>query len=176
LINDLATIPVNFIVTLDDYHVIDSELVHHGVTYLLKRLPEQMHLVIATRGDPPVPLSRFRGRGMMQEIRTDDLRFNRVEAAGLVGLLKAPPLAETDIAALTERTKGWAVGLKMALLSMSWQKDIAGFIKSLTGSQRYVMDYLMDEVLKQQTPETVDFLLQTSILERLKDAKHMSFS
>jgi LuxR family maltose regulon positive regulatory protein len=167
LINEVSGIPGNFIAVLDDYHLIESQHIHDGITYLLEHMPVQMNLVIATRADPPLPLAHFRGKGMMQEIRTDDLRFNPEDAASLMKELKTPELSPQDIASLNERTEGWAVGLKMAALSLMEQKDIPGFIKAFTGSQRYVMDYLLEEVLQKQTSEIRDFLLQTSVLERL---------
>ncbi len=125
-----------------------------------------MHLVIATRKDPPLPLAYFRGRGTMLEIRADDLRFTIEEAASLLRELNAPALSSEDVKALNTRAEGWVVGLKMAVLSIWSEKDIAGFIASFTGSQRYIMDYLIEEVLKKQPEEVQDFLLKTSVLER----------
>ena len=167
LINDLSGITGDFMVVLDDYHLIESQQIHDGITYLLEHLPSQMHLVIASRADPPLPLAHFRGKGMMLEIRTDDLRFTLDDAASLFKELKTPTLAIEDIITLNDHTEGWVVGLKMAALSMRGQKDIPGFIASFTGNQRYVMDYLMEEVLQKQTQEVRDFLLKTSVLERL---------
>jgi LuxR family maltose regulon positive regulatory protein len=167
LINELSVVKGDFVIVLDDYHVIGSQQIHDGITYLIERLPDRVHLVIATRADPPLPLARFRGKGMMLEIRTDDLRFTRDDAASLLKELKIPGLSARDVAALNERTEGWVVGLKMAALSMRGQKDIPGFIAAFTGSQRYIMDYLMEEVLRKQSPEWRDFLMKTSVLERL---------
>jgi LuxR family maltose regulon positive regulatory protein len=167
LINDLAGILGDFMVVLDDYHLIESQKIYDGIIYLLDHLPSQMHLVIASRVDPPLPLARFRGKEMMLEIRTDDLRFNLDEVIKLLSELTIPELSSEDIAALYERTEGWVVGLKMAALSMSGQKDIPGFIAAFTGSQRYVMDYLMEEVMQKQTLEIRNFLMKTSVLERL---------
>ena len=126
-----------------------------------------MHLIIATRVDPEIPLPRFRGRGAMLEIGADDLRFTLDEAAALLQGLQGTALSPEDVSALNERTEGWAVGLKMAALSLRGQKDIRGFLASFTGSQRYIMDYLIEEVLRRKTPEIRDFLMKTSILERL---------
>jgi LuxR family maltose regulon positive regulatory protein len=167
LINEISVIKGDFIIVLDDYHLIDSQQIHDGIIYLLEHLPVQVHLVIATRADPPLPLARFRGKGMMLEIRTNDLRFNKDDAANLLKELKAPQISAKDIAALNERTEGWVVGLKMAALSIRGQQDIPGFIAAFTGSQRYIMDYLMEEVLQRQTQEVNDFLVKTSVLERL---------
>lgn len=151
LINELSGIASDFIIVLDDYHLVESQQVHNSITYLLEHQPEQMHLVIAARADPPLPLARFRGREMVLEMRTDDLRFTLDEVNRLLNELKAPELASEDVAELNGRTEGWVVGLKMAALSMKGQKDIPGFIADFAGSQRYVMDYLMEEVLQKQT-------------------------
>ena len=167
LINDLTSIPADFVVVLDDYHLIKSHQIHDGITYLLEHMLAEMHLVIATRADLPLPLARFRGKGMMLEIRTDDLRFNLDDATSLLREMKTVELSAEDVTALNERTEGWAVGLKMAALSLRQQEDIPGFLASFTGSQRYVMDYLMEEVLQKQTEEIRDFLLKTSVLNRL---------
>jgi LuxR family maltose regulon positive regulatory protein len=167
LINDLAATPGNVIIVLDDYQLIDSQQIHGGITYLLEHMPLQIHLVIATRADPPLTLARFRGRGAMFEMGADDLRFSLGETASLLKEMNAPELSSENIKALNDRAEGWVVGLKMAALSMSGQKDIPGFIAAFTGSQRYVMDYLMEEVLQKLTLEIRDFLLKTSVLERL---------
>ena len=167
LINDLAGIQGDFIIVLDDYHLIESQQVHEGITYLLEHMPVQMLLVIASRADPPLPLARSRGKGTILEIGADDLRFNLEDAASLLKELKVPGLSDEDVSALNTRTEGWAVGLKMAALSISEQKDIPAFISAFTGSQRYVMDYLLEEVLQKQTQEVRDFLMKTSVLERL---------
>jgi len=167
LINDLSRVKGDSVVVLDDYHLIESQQIHDGITYLIEHMPAQLHLVIAARADAPLPLARFRGKGTMLEIRTDDLRFTLDDAANLLKELKAPGLSAEDIAALNERTEGWVVGLKMAALSIRVQKDVPGFIAAFTGSQRYVMDYLMEEVLQKQSHQVCDFLMKTSVLERL---------
>jgi len=141
--------------------------VHKGVTFLLEHLPPRMHLVIATRTAPPLPLSGFRGRRMMLEIGVNDLRFTTEEAGALLKDLQSHALSPEEVSAINERAEGWAVGLTMAALSMSEEKDVRGFISRFTGSQRWVMDYLADEVLKRQSDEMQDFLLKTSVLERL---------
>ncbi len=167
LINDVSNVPDDFAVVLDDYHLISSEAVHSGVAFLLDHLPPHMHLVLATRFDPPLPLARLRARGFMQEVGADDLRFTLDEAARLVNPMLQTPLSTEDVGSLNARTEGWAVGLKMAALSMRGQKDVRNLLASFTGSQRYVMDYLVEEVLKQQSTVVREFLLTTSILEKL---------
>ncbi len=167
LINDIDSIPGDFVLVLDDYHFIQSQQVNQGLTFFVEHIPPGMHLVIATRVDPPLPLNRYRGRGTLLEVGADDLRFTREEAARLVVELGAPALSSDDIEALNARTEGWVVGLKMAVLSMRGEKDVSAFIFDFTGSQRYIMDYLVEEVLEQQPVEIRNFLLQTSVLERL---------
>ncbi len=167
LINDLQGTKGDVAIILDDYHLIETQQIHDGIVYLIEHQPAQVHLVIAARADPPLPLARFRGKGTMLEIRTDDLRFTQDDAAGLLRELETPEVSNRDIAALTERTEGWVVGLKMAALSMKGRKDIPAFIASFTGSQRFVMDYLMAEVLQKQSQELREFLMKTSVLERL---------
>ena len=167
LINDLSDTLDDFAVVLDDYHLMKAEAIQLGITFLLDHLPPKMHLVIATRTDPPLPLAHFRGRGTMLEIGADDLRFTFEEAAALLKEMLNVELAAEDVSALNDHTEGWAVGLKMAALSMSREKNVPRFISTFTGSQRYVMDYLIEEVLKQQSEEVKDFLLKTSVLERL---------
>jgi LuxR family maltose regulon positive regulatory protein len=167
MINDLTGIKQDFLLVLDDYHFIQSESVHSGVNFLLEHLPPRLHLVIATRADPPLPLAHFRGKGTMLEIGADDLRFTSEEAFSLLRELGAPVLSPENVKTLNDKAEGWAVGLKMAILSLRGEKDIPGFISGFTGTQRYIMDYLIEEVLQRQTPEVRDFLLKTSVLDRL---------
>ncbi len=167
LINDLSKAPGKLAIILDDYHLIRSQQIHDGIAYFIEHLPSHIRLVIAARADPPLQLAHFRGKGMLLEVRTDDLRFSLDDAASLLKEMKASELSDTDIAALNERTEGWAIGLKMAALSMKGQNDVPGFINAFTGSQRYIMDYLMEEVLQKQTQELKEFLLKTSVLDRL---------
>ena len=167
LINDLSGIKQDSLLILDDYHFIQSEPVHSGINFLLEHLTPRLHLVIATRADPPLPLAHFRGKGTILEIGADDLRFTAEETVALLTSLGAPALSSGDIEALNARAEGWVVGLKMAMLSMRGEKDIPGFISGFTGTQRYIMDYLIEEVLQRQSPELRDFLLKTSVLERL---------
>jgi LuxR family maltose regulon positive regulatory protein len=167
LINEITTIPDNFILVLDDYHVIDSLPVNEALTFLIEHQPPQMHLLIATREDPPLPLSRLRVRGQLTELRADDLRFTPSEAADFLNLMMGLNLEDADIAALEARTEGWIAGLQLAAISMQGRSDTAGFIKSFTGSHRFVLDYLAGEVLQQQPESVQAFLLRTSILDRL---------
>lgn len=167
LANDLVGLSEDLVLALDDFQFVTSPELHDGVTFLLDHLPPRVHLLIATRADPPLPLARLRGRGQLLEIGADDLRFTVEEAAGLLRELSGGDLAAEHVAALTERTEGWAVGLKMAALSMGQRQDVSGFVKSFAGSHRYVMDYLLEEVLQQQTENVQDFLLKTSVLEKL---------
>jgi LuxR family maltose regulon positive regulatory protein len=167
LLNDLTTISDHFVLVLDDYHVIDAKPVDHAITFLLEHLPPQMHLVIATREDPQLPLARLRARGQLTELRATDLRFTPSEAAGFLNQGMGLNLSAQDIAALETRTEGWIAGLQLAAISMQGQQDAAGFIQSFTGSHHFVMDYLVEEVLGQQSESVQTFLLRTSILDRM---------
>ena len=167
LMNDLATVPRDFILVLEDYHFVTSPDVHSALNFLLERMPPRMHLVIVTRLDPSLPLAHFRGKGMLLEIRADDLRFTIGETCILLKLLDGPNLSSDNLKALNARTEGWAVGLKMAFLSLKDEKDIPRFIADFTGSHRYIMDYLAEEVFQKQPEKIQEFLLQTSLLERL---------
>jgi len=167
LINDISAGSGDIVLVLDDYHIIQNESVGTGMAFLADHLPNTLHAVIATRTDPPLPLPRFRGRGMMLEMRADDLRFNADEAGGLLAQTLGWEVSARHAAALSERTEGWAAGLKMAALSLRARQDVDAFLASFAGNQRYVMDYLMDEVLKQQRLDVRDFLLTTSVLEKL---------
>jgi len=167
LLNEVSTIPDNFILVLDDYHLIDSKSVDNAITFLLEHQPPQMHLVIASREDPPLPLSRLRARGQLTELRAAELRFTPAEATEFLNRVMGLNLSVEDIADLETRTEGWIAGLQLAALSMQGQADASGFIKSFTGSHRFVLDYLMEEVLGQQSESIQSFLLRTSILERM---------
>ena len=167
LLNEITTIPDSFILVLDDYHVIDSKPVDQALTFLVEHLPPQMHLVIATREDPPLPLARLRARGQLTELRAADLRFTPAEAAEFLNQVMGLNLSAEDIAALETRTEGWIAGLQLAALSMQGHQDTASFIQSFTGSHHFVLDYLLEEVLQQQSESVQTFLLRTSILNRL---------
>ncbi len=173
-INEIAAIdPDPFVLILDDYHLIESQSIHNALTYLLDYLPPQMHLVIGTRADPPLSIARLRGRGQLTELRLVDLRFTSEEAAEFLKRVLDLDLSANDITALVSRTEGWIAGLQMAALSMQearWTKgprDVSAFIQAFTGSDRFILDYLVEEVLDRLPPDTQRFLLQTSVLDRL---------
>jgi LuxR family maltose regulon positive regulatory protein len=167
LINEIAQVPAPFVLVLDDFHVITGQHVRDGMTFLLDNLSRQMHLVLSSREDPPWPLARLRARREMTELRTRDLRFTSEEAASFLNDLVQLDLSPEDVAALEGRTEGWIVGLQMAVLSMRGRKDASGFIKAFSGSHRFILDYLVEEVLDQQPRDVQAFLLKTSILERM---------
>jgi LuxR family maltose regulon positive regulatory protein len=168
LINDLMAEPdrPDLLLVLDDYHLISSDSVHAPVRFLLEHRPPQLRIALAGRSDPPLGLARFRGRGELAEVRAADLRFSLDEAGQLLRQAAAG-LDLPVVAALAERTEGWAAGLQLAVLSLRSQPDIAAFVAAFTGSHRYILDYLGEEILEQQRPDLRDFLLETSVLERL---------
>jgi LuxR family maltose regulon positive regulatory protein len=170
LINDIVATAEPLLLVLDDYHVIEASPIHKAVSFLLDHLPplpQGMHLVIATRADPPLPLARLRGRGQMTELHAADLRFTPGEAEAYFNETMALALSVEHVAALEQRTEGWIVGLQLAALSLQGQENVAGFIQAFSGNQRYVLDYLTEEVLNRQPEEIQAFLLQTAILDRL---------
>ena len=169
LINDLAARPGDgeVLLVLDDYHLIDAPLVHASLAFLLEHLPPGLHLVLASRADPPLPLARLRASGQLAELRTADLRFSAEEAAVLLRGSAGADLPAAAVAALAARTEGWVAGLQLAALSLAGQADPAGFVAAFSGSHRYVLDYLAEEVLDRQPAELRAFLLETSLLERL---------
>ncbi len=165
LINDIITIPDRIVLVLDDYHLIETQPIHDALAFLLEHLPPQMHLVIATRQDPGLPLGRLRARDQLTELRAADLRFTPSEAAVFLNHGMKLNLSIEDISALETRTEGWITGLQLAAISMQGQ-DTSSFIQSFTGSHRFVLDYLVEEVLMQQPENVQEFLLRTSILDR----------
>ena len=167
LLNEMSTLPDNVVLVLDDYHALDAQPVDQALTFLLEHLPPQLHLVIATREDPSLPLARLRARGDLHELRTSDLRFTPAEATEFLNAAMGLRLAPEDIAALDDRTEGWIAGLQLAALSMQGQHDATRFIQSFTGSHHFVLDYLVAEVLDRQPASVQTFLLRTSILDRL---------
>ena len=167
LLNDLTSIPGDFVLVLDDFHFIQSPAIHKDLTYFLEHMPPGMRLIISTRADPPLPISRFRGKGTLLEIGADDLRFSREETASLFVEMGIKPLSDLVIDAMNTKAEGWVAGLKMAALSMRNKDDLDTFVSDFTGSQRFITDYLFEEVLQQQSEEVCTFLLQTSILNRL---------
>ncbi len=167
LLNEIITVPDDFVLVLDDYHVIDARPVDDALAFLLEHLPPRMHLVIATREDPQLPLARLRARGHLTELRAADLRFTPSEAAEFLKGVMGLSLSAEDIVALEDRTEGWIAGLQLAAISMQGRKDATSFIESFTGSHHFVLDYLVEEVLEQQSESVQGFLLRTSILDRL---------
>ena len=167
LLNDLDGLTDDVVLVLDDYHVIDAREVQEGMAFLLAHLPAPLHLVIASRADPPLPLARLRGRGELVEIRAADLRFTPEEAAAYLNEVMGLTLTEQDVAALERRTEGWITAIQLAALSMQGRDDIAGFIAGFAGDDRYIVDFLVEEVLQRQPEPLRNFLLQTSILSRL---------
>ncbi len=166
LIDAIVQADIAFTVVLDDYQNISATVIHDTLTFLLEYQPPQMHLVLLTREDPPLPLSRLRAGGQMAEIRFHDLRFDVEDTAAFLNDIMHLNLSENEIAALEERTEGWIAGLQLAALSMRGLDDTRSFVQSFTGSSRYVLDYLIEEVFQRQTADVKDFLLQTAVLER----------
>jgi len=167
LINHISQHDQSLVLALDDYHAVTTPAIHQALAFLLDHLPPQLHLLITTRSDPPLPLSRLRVRGQMVEIRTRDLRFTLDEVRLFFSQVMDLTLSNEQLAALEQLTEGWIAGLQLAGLSMQGRDDLSGFIASLTGSNRFILDYLTDEVLERRPKGTKDFLLQTSILNRL---------
>ena len=167
LLNEVATIPSDFVLVLDDYHLVDARPVDDALAFLVEHLPPQMHLVVATREDPALPLARLRALGQLTEVRVTDLRFTRREAEGFLNQVMRLDLSAENVAALEARTEGWIAGLQLAAISMRGRRDAAGFIESFTGSHHFVLDYLTEEVLRHQSEGVQAFLLRTSILERM---------
>jgi LuxR family maltose regulon positive regulatory protein len=166
LINEIDGTARDFVLVLDDYHAVHSSQVDDQLAFLLEHLPPRLRLVIATREDPNLPLARMRARSELAELRAADLRFSTDEAAEFLHGVMGLKLTAADIAALESRTEGWVAGLQLAALSMQGLKDVAGFIHSFTGSHRFVLDYLAEEVLRHQPESIQAFLLRTSILDR----------
>lgn len=167
LLNDLAALADDFMLVLDDYHVIASTTIHRSLEFLLHYLPEHVHIVITCRSDPPLPLSRLRALSEMIEIRATDLRFTFEEATAFLQQVMHIQLSPEDISTLEQRTEGWVTGLQLAALSLQGQRDSSAFVASFSGCDRYVLDYLLEEVLQQQPEPVQTFLMETSILNRL---------
>ncbi len=167
LLNDIAVVSADVVLVLDDFHVIEEPTIGEGMTYLVEHLPPSLRLVIASRADPALPLARLRARGDLVEIRAADLRFTVDEAAAYLNDVMGLELTPPDIAALEGRTEGWIAALQLAALSMQGRDDVAGFIAGFAGDDRYIVDYLVGEVLQSQPENVQSFLLHTSILRRL---------
>jgi LuxR family transcriptional regulator, maltose regulon positive regulatory protein len=167
LVNEIADLPRELTLVLDDYHLIDSQSVHGVVSFLLEHLPENVHLIVASRVDPPLQLARLRARNQMIHLDATDLSFTSEEASTFLNEVMGLELSAEELATLEERTEGWIAGLQLTALSMQDRKDVSGFIKAFSGSYRDVLDYLAEEVLARQPERVRDFLLQTSILDHL---------
>jgi LuxR family maltose regulon positive regulatory protein len=167
LLNEVSALPDALVLVLDDYHAIDALAVDSALAFLLEHLPPQLHLVIATRQDPALPIARLRARGQLTELRAADLRFTAAEAAEYLNAVMGLRLSAAQIASLESRTEGWIAGLQLAALSMQGHEDAAGFIRGFAGDHRYIADYLVGEVLARQPEDVRSFLLQTAVLSRM---------
>ena len=167
LINEITSLLGKITLVLDDYHLIQEPLIDESLTFLIGHQPQNLHLIIATRDDPQLPLVRLRAKGQMNELRAADLRFSLSETTEFLNQVMGLSLSVADITALETRTKGWIVGLQLAAISLQGQEDTTCFIKSFTGSHRFILDYLIEEVLEKQTKDIQKFLLKTSILDRM---------
>jgi LuxR family maltose regulon positive regulatory protein len=167
LLNELSVFPEDLGVVLDDYHLADGPDIRSGMAFLLDHLPAQVHVVISTRADPALPLARLRARGQLVEIRAADLRFTHEEAAAYLNDVHALGIGADDVATLETRTEGWAAALQLAVLSLQGRDDRARFIAGFAGDDRFVVDYLADEVLDRLPPDVRQFMLDTSVLDRM---------
>ena len=167
LVNDCTAVATSCLLVLDDYHVVESAEIDLALALLLDHMPPNLHLVMTSRSDPGFPLSRLRARDQLTEIRADDLRFSTEETTVFLQSIMGITLSPEQISALEARTEGWVAGLQMAAISMKNRADVDSFVTGFTGSHRFIMDYLVEEVLNQQTSVVQDFLLKTSILNRL---------
>jgi len=167
LLNEVAAAPGEVWLVLDDYHLVDSHEVSDGVAFFLEHLPPDLHVVLSTRADPELPLSRWRARGELVEVRAADLRFTSDEVAAYLNEVAGLDLARQDVAALEERTEGWVAALQLAALSIQGRDDASSFIARFAGDDRYIVDYLVEEVLRHQPDPVRGFLLQSAVLDRL---------
>jgi LuxR family maltose regulon positive regulatory protein len=167
LVNDFSSIATDVILVLDDLHVVEDVGIHRQLMFLLDHVPPRVHVIIGTRADPPMPLARLRARGAMVEIRAADLRFTTDEAATYLTESMGLSLSATNVAALETRTEGWIAALQLAALSLQGREDVAAFIERFAGDDRYIVDYLVEEVLSRQPEDVREFLLETSILSRM---------
>jgi len=170
LLNDLAALPHNLILVLDDYHFIENAEVHASLVFFLDRLPLQVRLVVTSRADPPLPLARWRVKRQLAELRADDLRFTLDESVQFFNQLMGLALSADNVAALDTKTEGWIAGLQLAALSLQGRGDVEEFIATFTGNHRYIFDYITEEILHRQSAGVQAFLLQTAVLERLNGA------
>jgi LuxR family maltose regulon positive regulatory protein len=167
LLNDMAMLPQVSVLVLDDYHLLTTPAVHASMRWLLEHLPPTLHLILATRADPPLPLHQLRARGQLLELRADELRFSETEAAHFLTQVMGLPLAAADVAELERRTEGWIAGLQLAALALKGRSDPAGFIGGFTRANRLVLEYLAEEVFARQPAHLQEFLLRTAILDRM---------
>ena len=167
VLNELSALADDVVLVLDDYHIVENRDIQDGMTFLLEHLPPRMHVVIASRADPALPLARLRARGELVELRAAELRFTPEEAAAYLNEVMGLDLTARDVAALEQRTEGWIAALQLAALSMQGRDDVAGFVAGFAGDDRYIVDYLVEEVLQRQHDHVRSFLLQTSVLDRL---------
>ncbi len=167
LLNALTHLSTQTVLVMDDYHLIEAQLIHDALAYFVEHLPANMHLVLASRSDPLLPLARLRARGALSELHALDLRFSVEETTAFLREVMGLPLSAEQVAALQARTEGWIAGLQLAALSLQGREDVAGFIAVFTGSHRYVVDYLVEEVLLRQPADVQDYLMQTCLLDRL---------
>ncbi|GAB4425399.1 MAG: hypothetical protein Kow0031_04920 [Anaerolineae bacterium] len=169
LINQLARLPGDLVFVLDDFHLIESPIIHEGLAFLLDNLPASTRLVIASRSGLPFSVARLRGRGQLTELTAADLRFSPAEAAAFLSQTMGLALAPEDVALLEEKTEGWIAGLQLAALSLHGrpQTEASGFVRAFSGSHRHIFDYLLEETLQRQPPEVQQFLLLTSLPDRL---------
>jgi len=170
LVNDMHQLDQSILLVLDDYQFISNPAIHDGITFLLEHMTDNVHILIATRSDPPIPLARLRARNQLTEIRAHDLRFTSIETAEFLNKVFNLALTSDQIATLENRTEGWIAGLQLAAISMQGRLDIAQFIEAFSGSNRFIMDYLAEEALSRQPVVIQEFLLQTSVLERLSES------
>lgn len=167
LVNEIAALSRPFILVLDDYHTLEEQAIHQAVMFLLDQMPEKLSLVIATRADPPLLLSRLRASRQLAEVRAEDLRFSECEATVFLRQVMHLDVQDEQVGVLTERTEGWVAGLQMAALALQGHDDIAAFVRDFSGRQRFVIDYLFEEVLRRQAEPIRTFLVQTSVLDRM---------
>lgn len=166
LINEITAFPDTFALVLDDYHVIENPAIHESLAFFLDQLPRNMHLIILSRADPVLPLPRLRARQEMTEVRVNDLRFTHAESSAFFQSVMRIAIGDEDVSALDHRTEGWVAGLQLAALSMQGQ-DVHSFVKAFTGDDRYILDYLIEEVFRRQPEEVQTFLMHTSVVDRL---------
>lgn len=166
LVNSVAQHDERFLLVLDDFQVIENPVIREAVELLVDHLPATAHLAIASRSDPLLPLARLRARGELTELRASDLRFTSDEAGAFLIRTSGQTLTDDEISSLEDRTEGWIAGLQLAALSLRDRDDVSKFVAAFAGSNRFVIDYLIEEVLDQASPEVREFLIQTAILDR----------